>query len=567
MPKVEQYGGAKVGPSIQQGARARNVAPGAFGGDLAKAVSTVATVADDISTRYNTSSAEDALNNFEREKNEVLFNPDTGYYNSQGINAYDGAGATNEELVKLKAKYADQLSSEDAKAMFSKAADTQLRRSNLDINRHAAKGLKSYEVATINASVENTIENSVLYYNSPKDLGVQNAKGRLDIQAAAEMEGVTGEALNERLQTYDSSFYGAAIGAATRSSSTEGQTLLDKYGKKIEGPDRLKIENDIATKAKAEKVASDNRESVITATKMINEYDGDRTKINEKLNEIDDPDLRSKTKREAHWQLDQKNKADDEERTSIYEEVDKAVVAGVSPSEWILQGDNSDKWEKLTAEQQRKLTSGKNVTTNWDLYNQLNGLPTEQLAKLNPGDYVTQFASSEFNKLKTSISKARNNERDALGHNRAQMAKQVGTELFGKTTGSKSKTAKYNGFMQAVDDAVRQYEADTDKIADADKYKEILNGLTRSYVREDHYMGMFDSETDIKDIKTENLTQFTGALRSENQPINIDNIAKVRDGVSANREQLEAELERRNIPVTMTSLTKLYIRTLRDNRD
>lgn len=562
MPKVEQYGSQQVQTQVIQGPRAGNVAPGAFGGDLANALGTVANVVDDATTRFNTSASEDALNNFERDKNSILFNPDSGYYNSQGINAYDGAGKTNEDLGALKRKYADTLSSPESKAMFDKAAGAQLRRSNLDIQRHAAKGLKSWEVATVNASVENTIENSSLYYNSPKDLTLQNAKGRLDVHEIANMEGITGEALNERLQTYDSSFYGAAIGAATRSSSEEGQALLDKHGSRIEGPDRLKLENTIATKAKAEKIANDNREAVVVATKMISEYDGDRTKVNDKLNEIADPDLRSKTKREAHWQLDQKNKADDEERSDIYEEVDKAVIGGISPSEWMLQNGNSDKWEKLTADQQRKLTSGKNVTTNWDLYNQLNGLPLEQLAGKNPGDYVTQLATPEFTKLKNAITSARNNERDALGHNRAQMSKAVGVELFGNIGKSKSKAESYNAFMQAADDAVTQWENDTGKVADATKYKEILGGLTRTYVREDHYMGLFDQDTDIKDIKPENLNAFTGVLKAERQRVDIDNIAKLRNGVSANRDQLETELNNRSIPVNMTTLSKLYIRTV-----
>lgn len=566
MPKVEQYGGQKVQTQVISGPRASNAPAGAFGGELAGAVSKVATAVDDISTRYNTSQSEEALNNFEREKNDVLFNPDTGYYKSQGINAYDNASTTNEALDKLKRKYADQLSSGEAKAMFDNAASKMLTRSNLDIQRHAAKGLKAYEVATINASVENTIENSSLYFNSPKDLKVQNTKGRLDVQEMANIEGVTGEALNERLQTYDSSFYGAAINAATRNSSKEGQALLDQYGSKIEGPDRLKIESAIATKAKAEKIANDNVKAVSTATKLIDEYDGNRTKINERLNEIEDVDLRSKTKKEAHWQLDQKNKADDEERETIYEDVDKAIIGGVSPSEWMLRPGNSEKWEKLTAEQQRNLTSGKGVTTNWDLYNQLNGYPTDKLASLNPGDYVTQLAKPEFTKLKTAITNARNNERDALGHNRAQMAKSVGNQLFGKVTGSKSKTAQYNAFMQAVDDAVTQWESDTGKIADASKYKEIMGGITREYVSKDHYFGVFDADLTIKAIKPENLTAFTGVLKSENQRVTSDNIFKVREGVAKNREALEAELNQRGIPVNMTTLSKLYIRTVAANR-
>lgn len=566
MATITTFGAQKESTQITQGARASNAPAGAFGGAVAKGLGDVAKAVDDISTRIDTTAAEDALNQFEREKNDILFAPETGYYNTAGVNAYDGAGATNESLTKLKDKYASGLSSEQSKTMFSRSADVQLKRSDLDIKRHAAKGFKTYELSTLNASVENTIENAVLLYNNPKDLTVQNAKGRLDIIDAADMEGISGEAKNEKLQTYDSSFYSAAVGAATRSTSEEGSELLEKHKGQIEGPDLLKLQNDIATKAKAEKVASDNRESVVTSTKLINEYDGNRTKINEQINNIKDPDLRSKTKREAHWQLDQKNKADDEERTEIYDTVDKAGLGGMSTGEWIALPGNSEKWEKLTGDQQRDLTSGKKVTTNWDVYNRLTGLPAAQLAKVNPGDYVTQIGKAEFGKLKTSIDKARNDERDSIGQNRAQMAKTVSAQLFGKTSGSKSKTAKNNAFMQAVNDAVDQYEADTGKVADGGKYKEILNGLTREHVQEGRYFGLFDSDTDIKEIKPENLTQLSGALKTENQRIDIDSIARLRNGVAANRDELEQALNERGIPVNMTTLSRAYLRAVAANK-
>ena len=213
--------------------------------------------------------------------------------------------------------------------MFDRAADAHITRGRADITRHASKGLNAWEVATINAQVENTIENASLYWNQPDQLKIQNALGRQAVIDAAEKEGIGPEATNERLQTYDSSFARATVEAATNSSSKEGQEALDEFSKKIEGPDRIKLEKDIAAKQKAEKTQSDAQQAIIKGTAVVDQFD-DRESIREEVNKIEDPELRKKTMSEAMRQFNLKKQAEDEARTEAFERAESHVIDGGS---------------------------------------------------------------------------------------------------------------------------------------------------------------------------------------------------------------------------------------------
>ena len=95
---------------------------------------------------------------------------------------------------------------------------------------------------------------------------MQNALGRQAVIDAAEIEGIGAEATNERLQTYDSSFAKSTINAAVSNSSAEGQASLDKYGDRLEGHDRIKIEKMIASKTQAEKTKADSQQAIVRHT-------------------------------------------------------------------------------------------------------------------------------------------------------------------------------------------------------------------------------------------------------------------------------------------------------------
>lgn len=523
MPKVATYSGQQVSTEISKGPRAGSVAPGAFGADIGRGIQSVGEAGLDIARRIDTTAAEEAAVNFEREKNELFFNPDTGYFNTQGKNAYDNAPAIQEELQKLKRKYSDTLSSPGALAAFDKVTTNQILRSNVDIQRHAGKGIKAWEVATINAQVENTVENASLYYNDPKRLDVQRVLGRQSVIEAAEMQGIGAEATNEKLQTFESSFNAAAINAALQQSSTEGKDALEKYGRNLEGPDRLKIEKAIKVKEKAEKTAATSQQAVMIASELMDTYE-DRADINEQLNTIEDVELRNKTRKEVMWQFDQRVKAEQEERAQLFEDVENHVLKGKSPEAWIAN--NPEGWDKLSPKQKKTVLSGKDVTTNHGVLTELLLKPKDELAGVDPTEYFNVLAPSDRIKLTNAVKAARGQkEEDPVGRTRAGQTTAIMTQLFGKSYNklSSSKQTTYNTIMNEFDNELKYRESQKGSLLTSQEYTAMLNDFTRKVVIEGT---LWDSEYDIMDIPAEDTPVLSKFLRDNGIPVTSDNLIK-----------------------------------------
>ena len=104
MPKVAQYGEPRVQTQIARQPRADASAGNAvFQSNIraAEGLASVAQAGAQMMQRIDTTSAEEALVAFERDKNNLFFNPESGYFNTQGKNAFDNATAANEALLTL----------------------------------------------------------------------------------------------------------------------------------------------------------------------------------------------------------------------------------------------------------------------------------------------------------------------------------------------------------------------------------------------------------------------------------------------------------------------------------
>ena len=524
MPKVAQYTGSQVTRQVVPGARAGDVASGAFGfGAVTEGARDLALGVAQVKQRLNTTAAEEAAVKFERDKNDMFFNPENGYFNTQGRNAYDTAGTIQQDLVKLRDTYGDTLDSEEARAAFNRSTDVQLMRSNVDIQRHASKGLQAWEVATIQSQTENTIESASLYYNQPDRLKVQQQLGRQSVIDSAELRGIGAEATNEELQTYNSSFNSAVINAATRKSAAEGEEALDQYGNILEPADRQKIEDNIAKKKKSEKEAEDAAMTITISSGLVDRLD-DRSQINEEINKIDDPALRTKVRRETMWQLDQKKKAQDERRAAVYEDVENALIDGRSAEAWITS--NPESWDLLSPKQKRTIMSGKTITTNHAKLSELLLLPKNELAKVEPSNHFTELAPTDRTKLTNAVKAARGERQDdPVGRTRAAQTTATMEQMFGKSYRklSRSKQDMWNTLYSELDNELRYREGDKGSLLTSQEYTAMLNDFTRKVVEEGV---LWDSELDLTDVPSEDVPVLSNFLRENGIPVTSDNLIK-----------------------------------------
>lgn len=536
MPRVAQYQPDQVLTDVVSQPRASAGAGNAvFQSNIqaAQGLADVGKAVAGMKDRIDTTSAEEALVQFERDKNALFFNPENGYFNSQGRDAFDGADSANQALEDLKKKYGESLNS-NSKSMFDRAADAHITKGRADIGRHASRGFQAWENATAKAQVENTIENASLYWNQPDQLRVQNALGRQAVIDTAEREGIGAEATAERLQTFDSSFAKAAIDAATASSAAAGQEALDEHGDKLEGPDKVKMEKSIAAKAKAEKTQADAQQAIVVGTRLVDTFD-DRESIREQVNTIEDPELRKKTMTEAMRQFNLKKQAEDEAQSEAFERAESHIVEGGSAE--TFKAEDPEGWDRLSAKQKRSIESGKAVITDWNVYSELMTMPREQLAKVNPVEHFDKLAPAERSKLIAAVKSANGtgSSRDSIDHQVGRTRTSQTTAAIEQVLGKKSKwteddRVKANAFYSLLDEEVAFRESQQEGSLTSEQFTQVLSDLTRKVTIERTFAGIDilapDVEQDVTDIPPENLRVLSKFLRDNGIPVTADNLAK-----------------------------------------
>jgi len=554
MPKVAQYGAPQVRSQVVAQPKAQSAPAAAFGAPIAEGVLDIAQAGIDIKQRVDTTSAEEALVRFERDKNDLFFNPDNGYFNTQGRNAYDNSASASQALGDLKTKYGDTLG-QQAKLMFDGAADQHITRSQLDITKHASKGLKTWEAATLEAQVENSVENASLYWNDPDRLRVQSVVGEQAVIDAAGISGIGPEATAERLQTFRSSFARSTVEAATQSSAAEGKVALDEYGDRLEGPDKVKMEGAIERKAKVEKTQADAQSAVLTATRLVDQHEN-LSDVIEEVNKIEDSELRKKTMTEARTQYSLGQTAKKQEQNDNYQASIDQVNKGMTPAQ--IEASNPEAWLGMSDIQRNNILSGKHMITDQVLLHSLRSLPTKQKAQLNAVDYSDKLKPADLQKLTTEIESAKKGKPGSRVKALSTKAMEAAESAYGRKSkwaskgGNMSNKGKLaNQFLSDVQDAIDEFEDEAGRKITPAEENQLLGEFTRGIVVERSALGFdilaADVEIDLSnsppkdvrllnrvidntpDVDMDDLTSAYQYLIDNNQPVTAGNLRSVYD--------------------------------------
>jgi len=502
MPKIAQYEPDQVSSQVVSQPQAQDAPSGVFGGDIAKGLADVAQASLGIKQRIDTTSAEEAAVSFERDKNKLFFNSDNGYFNSQGKDAYDRSVDTAKALDDLKLQYGETLNAE-SKSMFDRSADAQITRSQADIQRHAAKGLKAWEISTIKAQSENALENASLYWNDPDRLRVQSVLGEQAVIDAAKMSGLSDIATNENLQTFRSAFARSTIEAAIQGSAEEGKQALEKYGDKLEGPDKVKIKAAIEQKEKIEKTASDARMATLTATRLIDQYDS-RSDIMTEVDKIKDPELRKETMSEAMSLFSRKRQAEKEQANTFYQDAIGQVNSGLSPVE--MKAQNPEAWEGMTDSQRNNILSGKHMLTDQKTLAEFRLLGVRDKAKFDPMSIADKVKPADLQKVISEVNAAKKGNPGSRVKSFTSKAMSAAEGAFGKKAKWTTKRGKQtekgklaNEFFSDLQGAVDEFETEKgSKITPAEE-NQVISEFTREIIVERSAFGfdLLASDTEI----------------------------------------------------------------------
>lgn len=533
MPTVSQYGRSRVTTQIANQPRAQGAPAGAFDGGISNSLNNVAAAANQIKERIDTTAAEEALTAFEKQKNDILFNPESGYFNTQGKNAFDGVQSTNEALTAAREQFANGLDSTAARERFNAVSSQHIARSTQDINRHASSGLKAWESATIQAQVENSLESAALSFNDPEALRLNNAIGRQSIIEKNNIDGSGPEALIEELQTYNSEFARTTILAATAQSAAQGQALFDKMSSDLEGPYRNKIEGQIQQKLGQEKNQRDAAVAINKSQILVDKYD-DRQSIIDEVNTIEDPILRKKTLSESMAQFSRKRQAQKEAAGDAFEEAESHIVDGGSVESF--KANNPVGWDRLNSKQKRSLESGKATVTDWNTYNDLVTLPQSKLSNVNPSDHFADLAPSERKSLINAVKSARG-QSNGKGKAESQVGRTRASEVNAnleimiggkKSSWNNDKKVIANEFQTFLTSEVLAREEAKGAPLSSAEFTKTINDLSRKHVVESKYLLLPDSDVEFEDFDDDKRNQYAEFLRDRGLEVSIKNLTEAR---------------------------------------
>lgn len=557
MPQVQQYAPNQIATPTTRGARAsvQNVQPAIRPGQI----ESVVRAGLGIKQRIDKTAAEEALVKFERDKNDLFFNADSGYFNTQGRNAYDGAADTNTALEKLKTQYGGTLSGA-ALNMFDGAAANHITRASNDIGKHASNGLRSWETATRQAQVENTLENASLYWNDPDRMRVQQVLGEQSVLESAQQTGIGPEATNEKLQTFRSAFAANTIKAATVNSSANGKRALDKFGDRLEGPLKAQLGAIIEKKIRAENIKYIASSTVLTSTNLVRDYDN-RSDIIEEVNKIKNAKLRKATMQESMARFSQKRQAESEQRADNYDAAETSLAATGSTK--AFEASNPDAWDDLTQAQRSSLSTGLRDATSFSKFSDIMILPKKELAKVDLNDVAPLLNKSHREKVLSAVRVAKGigtkvQKVDAqVGRTRGKQMSDAIVSLAGKSK------AKFNdddrdqmeSFYSLVDDEVEYRESQKGSPLSSDEFTDLVSGLTRDAVTKGSFWGFTTTSIDnLGDMSVENQEINAALLRSVGSNVTSQSLFDV----DADRLDLIEFMRENNIDITSANIIKAY---------
>ncbi len=529
MPTVGRYQGQRVVSQVAPLGRAPRAPAAAFGQSIAQGAANLAAGVGEMQQRFAETEAREALTDFERQKNKMFFDPDSGYFNTAGRDAFEGAEAVRTQLSELKRSY--KFKSPEAQQAFDRASEAQITLSDLDIMRHSSKQMQAWEAGAIQAGIENSIESAALYSNDPERLEVHREIGRQGVIDAAENAGQSAEELNENLQNFESSFNSSAVRSAARKSYQQGEELLERYRNRIEPQDIEKLEGFISRQKEAQEKGNTARSSVFLAGSLMRQYsdlDDGQSQIMEIVDDIKDPELQVATRKEIKARFVIKKEAESQARKNTFETAEKYMMAGGSIVEY--RSRDPEGWSRLSPKQQRTLEAGVVAETDYTVLTDLMLLPREELSKVDPNEYMHQLKPEHRVSLSRMVKSAREGGADHQeGRTRAAQTTSALEQFFEKPKRKwNDERKKQADSLYAILDArVRAEEQDKGAPITSAEYTDLLNDTMRKWVVDVPFW--FDREEDLTEVPAEAADEIVQFLRNSGQPVTPANIKWVND--------------------------------------
>ncbi|WP_234842779.1 TIGR02594 family protein [Sinorhizobium meliloti] len=235
MPRVPEYQpNVSTRPIHQQGIDVR-ATPEAFGAAIGRGMQSaargVAQVSDamaQVQALEDEANVRRARNEYLREKDSLLYDPDKGYLQKQGKDAIDGIADYERGLEDLRRRHTSKLTP-NQQQLFTQAVEPleiDARRSGLI---HKGNALRAFVVEELDSSVEAFGNQALLNFSNPAQVSKYIAAGQLELRRKGDLQGWGAETLQLR----ESEFVSGVYRNVALRIAQDDPLRADEYVKKI----------------------------------------------------------------------------------------------------------------------------------------------------------------------------------------------------------------------------------------------------------------------------------------------------------------------------------------------
>lgn len=347
-------------------------------------------IASDALETANAVAVMEAERKIREKRLDLLHNQETGAYNVKGKDALGLANKVTAELAKSIEEVELGLQSPRQKAIFRQRASSIIPETQAELNRYGVQQAQQYESAAIKAYKATAANEAALYYNNPTK--IQESVKKVWDANLVEYKDSPAEALEFANKADQSAIYTAATTRLIDDNPLQAQQFYEANRDAFMASDQQRIERMLEPKV-AQYRAMEKADTIMKAAPQ-NEW-------RNKAREIPDPAERqlvmARFKEEEAIRDQEQKRLEEQTRGGAWDYVFNGGSLRTIPAAVLANLDPTDRRQIMAFEQAR--AEGKNIATDWSVYEDLHQLPTAELAQTDLSKYYGSLAETERKEL------------------------------------------------------------------------------------------------------------------------------------------------------------------------
>lgn len=498
LPSVEPQAGGQPGFTAPAVEPMRNFAPQQMeesGQALLRLGATAMQMENRIQSELDDARTKEKDTLFATYISQSLFDPGTGYMGSTGKDAVERRAKTTEEINKLRQSIEGELENDVQKFIFKQYADRRIAAASQDIDQHALRQLRQYNIGESEKRVDNLMQDAIKHSDKFLDPGKDNQYKFFRNAMAAEVKNLASlngiaegsEQYKALIRTADTRLH---ITAISNFIAAEKPALAQSYLNVNKGEiDTTQLDNVTRAVTQAKETHDVKEESL----RLFLSMKGSLSEQTSALNRMFTDGKISAGVRDATVQ---RVEHADGQRRAARGEYERNLLG--QAQQWLLNNPNRS-WTDLPTSIQTGLRNAGQLdsilsfarngryVTQPQAYQEMISLPQTELAKMSEGEFVAKYRGRlDDSDLNTGLARLRQSKGTADVNNlqiisTSDRVQRAATDLGilpkdGKPSGSQSEA--FDKFRADVTQRIRVFESgvlQNKRAANPDELKKILD--------------------------------------------------------------------------------------------